>query len=326
MAKTLVGLDLGHYSIKIVEVIKKKKKMDLISCNLRTIPRGASFEDKLNSVRTLYKESRVSNPRVKISVAGKNVITRYAVFPSLSKRDLARSLKFEFEKYIPFPMHESVVDLDILEKRTDGNLNVLIASAKKHFINERVKFIRQVGLIPESISVDSLALYKTFAESPYFSKEKSFILLNIGARISNLIIVRHKTPVFSRDINIGGENFTSSISDKMDLPFHKAEELKYNPDPNSIFRTISIDLNAMVNEMELSIEYAKRNYGLGDIQCVYLSGGSAKFKGLDKILEDSLKIKVDLWNPFIKLQKAKQFNILQEYYPDLILSLGIALT
>jgi len=326
MAETLVGLDIGDYSAKVVEILKKGRQTRLLACGLKVIPKGAELEGWLNCLKELYKDAGVSNTRVNSSVAGKDVVTRYAVFPPLTKKALIRSLKFEFDKYIPFPLNECFVDLDILEKRQDGKINVLIVSAKKYRIDERSRLIRGAGLMPKTITIDSLALYKGFCESPFFSKDNSSVLLNMGHSTTNLLIIRKGILIFSRDINLGGENFTRSIADRLDVPAGKAEELKYNPQDTSLLEALSIDLDYLINEIELSIEYSRWNYDLESIQCIYLSGGSSKFTGLNKILENKLKAKIDFWNPFIGLKKTRDFPALEENYQELALSLGIALT
>lgn len=325
--KTLVGLDIGNYSIKITEIIKKGKAIELIACGLKPIPRGAPAEEQIKILKDLHKETGVYNKEVNISVCGKDIITRYAIFPFMPRPLLVRSLKFEFEKYIPFLLNECVVDMDTFERRPDGKLNVLIVSAKKYYIQDRVNLLKQAGFTPRIINVDSLALYKIFIESPYFSKNNSFILLNLGCIISNMLIINQKTPIFSRDIHIAGENFTHTISEKMDMPLNSAEELKCGLKADSLLETtLATDLSPLIDEIILSIEYSKKNYDLGNISCVYVSGGSSKLKGLDKFLENKLKIKVETWNPFIATKRTKNFEILENSYQDLILSLGIALS
>jgi len=327
MAKTLVGIDIGNSSVKITELIKKGKILTLSACGLKTLPSGASPEEQIKALKELHKELGINEKEVSISVCGKDIISRYVIFPPLSRDALVRSLKFEFEKYIPFPLNDCVVDIDVFDKRPDGRLNVLIVSAKKYFIQERLNLLKQGGFIPKFINIDSLSLYKTFMESPYFVKNSSFILLNLGCFITNMLIVNQKTPVFSRDIHIAGQNFTHAISERMDLSPDKAESLKCSPQAGTLLETtLAPDLTALVDEITLSIEYAKKNYDLKDIKCVYISGGSSKLNGLDKFFENKLKIRVESWNPFATIKKNKTFEILETSYPDLTLSLGIAMS
>ncbi|MFA6281959.1 MAG: type IV pilus assembly protein PilM, partial [Candidatus Omnitrophota bacterium] len=306
---------------------KSRGTIQINACGLKALPAGASPENQIKTLKELHAELGISNKEVNISVCGKDIISRYVVFPPMSRSALVRSLKFEFEKYIPFPLSDCVVDIDVFDKRPDGRLNVLIVSAKKYFIQERINLLKQAGFTPRVISIDSLSLHKIFLESPYFIKTGSFVLLNIGCLITNMLIANQKTPVFSRDIHIAGQNFTHAITERMDLSAEKAEELKCGAQGDSLFETVlAPDLNTLVDEITLSIEYAKKNYDLKEIKSIYLSGGSSKLKNLDKFLENKLKIKVDRWNPFATAKKPKNLDILEAYYSDLILALGVAIS
>ena len=324
MAKSLVGLDIGSYSVKIVEVLRRGRKISLLSCGIKTIPAETRFESYVNILRKLCAEIGITNNYANCSVSGKDVVTRYAVFPALAKRALVRSLEFEFDKYIPFALNDCFVDLDILGKRPDGKIDVLIASVRKYRVEERIKVMTEAGIVHKTITIDSLALYKGFIASPFFSKDNSFVLINLGHITTSLLIIRKGVLIFSRDITLGGDNFNRSIADRMDIPILRAEELKYRHENLSLIENLAVDLDYLINEIQMSIEYSKWNYNTENIQCVYLSGGSSKLKGLLQFLENRLKIKTNLWNPFVGLKKTKDFPILEENYQDLALAFSIA--
>ena len=326
MAKTLIGLDIGSHSLKVVELRKTRNELILLSCGIKSIPRDTLIDEQHGLLRELFREAGVSGVKVKTSVSGKDIIIRYDVFPAMTKAALTHSLKFEHEKYIPFPLLECVVDIDIIGKRSDGTMNALIVSAKKAYIDERVKLIKKSGLLPQLITTDAMALHQSFIESPFFSRENSCVILNLGYVVTNLIIVKNGEIIFSRDINIGGDNFNRSLADNLGIPLDEAEKTKQEAKDSSIINSLSIDLNSLISEIELSVAYSRKNHDLTNIECVYISGGSSKLKGLTEILGNALDLKIDFWNPFIKLKKDREFKILEEYYHDLILALGIALS
>ncbi|MCK4916886.1 MAG: type IV pilus assembly protein PilM [Candidatus Omnitrophica bacterium] len=326
MSNILTGLDIGTHSIKLVEVLKKKKEIKLVSCGLKPIPRDASLEDKVSLLTELCKDLNISKTNINTSVSGKEIFIRYDSFPSMTKKTLIHSLKFEHEKYIPFPLDQCLIDVDILSKGPNNRINTLIVSAQKSFITERINFINKANLSPINIGIDSLCLYEIFSLSPFYSKNNSYVLLDIGKSVTNILIINKGNVVFSRDINIGGENFTISISEGMSIPLNKAEQTKCQIDEATLLDTLNPDINSLMSEIELSIAYSKKNNFIADLECIYISGGSSKLKGLVKSLENGLNIKSFLWNPFINLLKDDIFEILDDHYQDLILALGIALS
>ena len=326
MAKTVIGLDIGSHSLKVVELKKSRTDITLVSCGVKKIPKDTILEEQHGVLRELLREAGVISNKVKTSVSGKDIITRYDVFPAMNKMALVHSLKFEHEKYIPLPLAECIVDIDIIGKRPNGTMDALIVSAKKDYIQERVNLVKRSGLLPQAITTDAIALYKGFVESPFFSKNVSFVLLNLGFSVTNLIIVKEGELIFSRDINIGGDNFNKSIADNLGIPIDDAEKMKIESPNDSVMEALAIDLNSLISEAELSIAYSRKNHGLSNIECVYLSGGSSRLAGLTNILGNALEMKIDFWNPFIKLKKGKNSPILEKNFYDLVLALGIALS
>ncbi len=326
MAKIQVGLDIGTNSAKISAIEKRRGNISLTACGIKDIPPNSEFDDWVEYLKKLRKESGISQREVKISVSGSNIITRYVMMPVMPKKALINSLKFEFDKYIPFPMNECIVDFDILDK-VNNKMNVLIISAKKYYIEERIRLIRQSGLAPLHITVDSLALHKAFSISPYMTKNDAFIILNIGTSVTNLVIINNGISIFSRDINTAGNSFTKAIAEEKGISFSEADKLKKTEEDFSSLNQMSIDLNSLINETSLSIEYAKKSYRLNTIKAVYIGGGSSRLTGIKERLEEGLGVKVDFWNPFIKIGKNKQVSkLVENSYQKLVLSLGIALS
>ena len=326
MIKTLIGLDIGTYSLKVVALKKTKKELSLLFCGIKSVPKDALLENQHVLVKNLFREAKITGDKVIVSSSGKDVIVRYDVFPAMTKAAFIHSLKFEHERYIPFPLSECVVDVDITDRQLDGTMDVLIVSAKKTYIQNRINLIKKSGLLPQSITTNAIALYRCFMNSSFCSATDSFILLDVGFVITTFVIVKHGKLIFSRDINIGGDNFNRSIADNLEISLDDAEKLKLKPQGSSVTAAVSINLNFLISEIELSVAYSRKNHNLGDIKCVYISGGSSKLSGLPDTLGTALEMKIDFWNPFLELKKEKSFDILESHFHNLIMAFGIALS
>ncbi len=322
--KSHIGIDIGTAAVKGIELIQTSKGVKILSAAMEKLPIGAPTNVLLDKIRLLLSNLAISHNQLNVSVAGKNVIARYLLFPVLPKQNIIKSLKFEFDKYIPFPMDDSIVDIDILGKTADAKkMNVLVVAARKEVVKERLKIIEELHLIPDTITTDSLALSTIFLNSSYNNKELSYILLNIGNKRTNLAIVKKGIPVFSRDIEVGGEALTRIIADKAGVTLEKAEEEKCLLPAERI--EIFSDLYALINEIQLSIEYTKKFYGLEAVENIYICGGTARLNGIAKFLSDATGIACDSWNPFASFEKTKNADFLEQHYLELVLAAGIAL-
>ncbi|MDD5069683.1 MAG: type IV pilus assembly protein PilM [Candidatus Omnitrophica bacterium] len=319
-----IGLDIGSFSLKLVEIDKKNTGFELLNCSLSTI--DPSTEPLKIPLKKFHSDSSATIDMIKTAVSGKEIVTRYEEFPLMSKSALIHSLKFDYEKYIPYPLKEAVIDIEILNKTPQGKMNVLIVSAPKNNIQEKIELLKRNSLKPYAITLDCMALYNAFSFSPFILANRSFVLINIGSSYTNVVIIKNGNLIFSRDINIAGNDFTQTIADKNNISLDAAEKTKINWSDPSLSETLSIDFNSLISEIELSIAFSKKNHDLSDLESIYLSGGSSRLTALLVSIAEALSLKTELWNPFIKLKKNKKFDLLEQYYPELIIALGIALS
>ncbi|MDD4294046.1 MAG: pilus assembly protein PilM [Candidatus Omnitrophica bacterium] len=318
MSKAVIGLDIGTYSVKAVEVSNSHSKK-IIACGY--MPLNENEPNIPARIKELIVNSGIKSKTAKISVSGKDVIVRYDVFAYMNKDKLLNSLKYDIEKYVPFPLEDAIIDVNILGKRPDGQMNVVIVSCSKNFINSQIALLKETDIELEKIVIDSSALYNLFYKKTIPSKDKSYIIFRVGHIISTVLIVKRGQIIFSRDVNVGGDNFTRAIAEFKGLHLPDASKLKMNPD-SDLENIISIDLNSLINEVEMSIAYCRKTNVLGDIEMLYLCGGSSKLAQLPKILQDKLNINCQLWNPFVDLKKTP---ILIDYAQEMVLPYGIAL-
>ncbi|MCX5701911.1 MAG: pilus assembly protein PilM, partial [Candidatus Omnitrophica bacterium] len=225
--KISVGLDIGTSAIKIVKLRFLNDGIQLYSFHLEPI-QGALNE----LLKTIARNQELN--KVNISVSGPAAIIRYVDFPKMKEEELRKALKYEAQKYIPFSSSEVNLDGYILKQDlADNKMLVLLAAAKKDFINQRLQLIQDSGIRVNMIGIDSLALVNAFNFN--YSEEgnlknKTIALLNIGASTSNLNILENGIPRLTRDIQIAGNNFSQKIAENLGIDFKSAEQLKLKAD------------------------------------------------------------------------------------------------
>lgn len=321
------GLDIGSSAIKSVELKFAKDTIELTGFGLEPVQ-----EDLISSL----KKVSVKGP-INTSVSGASTVIRCIDFPRMSEDELKQAMKFEVQKYIPFGINDVNLDSYILkEKPLDNKLLVLVAAAKKEFVNQRLKLIQEAGLRVNIVDLDSLALANAFnfnypKDSGEGLKNKTTAILNIGASISNLNIMEEGLPVLSRDIYIAGNNLTQRIQDTFGVDFQSAEELKFNMDKDKeksgkISVMAEQVLSDLAKELRVSFDYYE-SQSASFVAKIFLSGGGSKFLGLKDKLANLLTIEVDYWDPLRRLtiadgvDKEKMGKVSNE----LAVSVGLAL-
>jgi type IV pilus assembly protein PilM len=324
--KISVGLNIGVSSVKMVKLVFAKDAVRLAGFSVE--------ENQIDQDAVLKKLIQAhSIKRVNISVSGQQAITRYIEFPRMNLDELKQSLKFEAQKHIPFPITEVNLDAYILRSDLpDNKMRVLLAAVKKESLNQRLKLLSGLELEVGVVDVDSLALMNAF-EFNYSQEEniksKTLALLNIGSATSNLNIMDSGYPALSRDINIGGNNFTQKAADTLGVDFKEADAMKTSTDKNKadkFAQAIEPVLAKLAQEVRTSFDYYESR-SVTSVEKIFLSGGGSLFTGVKDNLSNLLGIEVANWDPFKKIAAVEgvEQDKLKFLSSQLAVAVGLAL-
>src|SRR3989442_3146632 len=105
-------------------------------------------------------------------------------------------------------------------------MDVLLVAVKKDKILNHTNVLAQAGKTPVVVDIDAFALQNCFEVNYDPDPGQTVALLNVGASIMNINIVRGGVPLFTRDVSVGGNQFTDTLQKELDLSFEDAERLK----------------------------------------------------------------------------------------------------
>ena len=344
--KETVGIDIGSHSVKIVHLKKLHEGFKLLNYEVRpTVPSGMEYlpsdlrpERYAPVIVEMLKTLHINPKSVKhlvTSIGGDNTSIKQIKTIFLPDDELESALFFEAKKHIPISGSDMVLDYQVLsvEEKTN-NMNVLLAATSKDVLNEHTNVLVSAGLTPNLVDIDSLAVVNSFALNA-FVEEGVYVLLNLGAHRSNMVIWGPEAKLFARDIPYGGYNFTRDIMRKRQLEWKEAEEHKFefglNDNPNAAnVQTISmLDISekstedAIVEEVRRSLRFYVKEAGNSDFRKLYLMGGTAKMKGLLEYMQEKVAIPTEIFMPFINVEMPEKFQDKKD--PQLALAIGLAM-
>lgn len=312
--RTTVGLDIGTTSVKLVQMQKAGKELQITAYGIEPVQDG----DREGAIKKLLTGCRISQKEVNTAISGQGVVLRYLPMPKLPLADLKASILFEADKHIPFPVAEVIVDCyPIKDIPKEGKSLVLLAAVKKDLIEQRIALLEKLGLSPGVISVDSVALANVFnvlcnlltaqEKDANGSLCQTVGLLSIGGISSSLNLIDASVPLFTRDIFIGGEDITKRIMNQFGIDIQAAQKMKTTAgkDSQRIIESCETILSNLATEIRFSFDYFETEHNL-PISVLYLTGGSAYLVGLDAYFQQGLGIKVNVWNPVAGLKIGPQ--------------------
>lgn len=333
--KPFVGLDIGTDSCKIVELVRKADRCQLTHWAIEPIVNGNVKE----SVKKVIGKVSDSGRTPAIAVFGKGTLIRFITMPRMSLEELKSSFALEADKYFPFPQDQIYMDCFILDnKGKENKMSVLIAASKKELVDGLVKTLGEVGLHPEVISLNSIAVanalgtlgFKPSGQNAVEPEKSSAVaVLDIGGEVSNLTIFIDNLPRFTRDIFIGGQDFTKSISRTLGISAEEAEKLKVQPGAKlpDILSAIDSVLMDLVSEIRLSFDYFMTERNIS-VPLLVFTGGGSKMSGVMDALGKHLETKVMRWDPvdLVDLAPDVSKEAISANAGKLTVALGLALS
>src|SRR4030043_1340381 len=320
--KSVVGLDIGSYSVKVVELRARKRGSDesyeVLKSGYEPLPHDAIVEGTIidsaavvETIRLVFEENKISTKDVAISISGNSVIIKKISLPVMEKQELAESIIWEAKHNIPYPYEETNVDYAILKpsRATDEkNLDIPLVAAKKDKIANYSNVVNQARKNLQAIEVDVFALQNALEVNyPELFLEKTVAIINMGANITNVVIIEKGSPQLFRDLSLGGYFFTENMRKELNIPFDEAEKLlKGIPGktvPQDQFATVlTMNIRDLLDEMEKTFSF----YEAGEkrerkIEQIYLSGGLASVANMAGAFEHKFRIKSEIFNPFRNL-------------------------
>ena len=314
--KQLAGLDIGSSCIKVLEMQDTAKGHSLsrfyrLPLAKGVIVEGAVAEPKAltATIQELFKKSGCRRKKVVTSISGHAVIVKKVSFPQMDEEELRELIRDEAGKYLPFDDMSTVYyDFQILGESpfNPTQMEVLLVAVKREIVEGYTDAIEAAGLIPVIMDVDCFALETMYEKNYEFEPDDVVALVNIGASITNINVVKGGSSIFTRDFTLGGSSVTGAIARNLGVSFEEAEKAKIGggeaPQAKDQFlEGLIAYADPICSEIERSIDYFRSTVGAESIKKVYLSGGGAMIPGMAADLARRLGIETEIIDPFRRI-------------------------
>lgn len=338
--KEVVGIDIGSSSVKVVQLKDNKGSFQLLNIGIYPLPPEAIVDNTLMdstsiaaAIKNLVTSLGIKIKDVVCSISGNSVIIRKIVLPAMPQEELEDQISWEAEQYIPFDINDVNMDFQILspDSNDPSKMNVLLVASKKDIINDYVSVFSEAGMQLSVVDVDSFAVQNAFEANHDYSSEDILALINIGASVMNINVIKDGITLFTRDVQMGGNLYSEEIQKQMGLSSYDAEigKLLAHESKNDALRNVILKVNETIaQEIRRSLDFYNSTATDDRITSVYVSGGCSKVYNLVNTISEKIGLPVDRINPFAKLKyNEKDFDpeYLQEISPFMAVPVGLAI-
>ena len=348
---SVLGIDIGSSSIKIVQLKKKGDKAILetygelslgpyadVSVGQSTNLSTSKIIQALNDLLA-EKEVAITTQVCGLAIPFKASLLSIIEMPKTGERELAGMINIEARKYIPVPISQVTIDWSIIPKseieedmpESKGSkikkVDILLVAIHNNIINQYKEIVSKTGLDAKFFEIEVFSSMRAVLEGV----QGPLMIFDMGASTTKLYIIERGLVHNSHTINGGSQDITANIARILNISIEEAEVIKRSVGTG---RTVDgIDLSEAVTVIAERI-FSEANRFLFDFQkkrnqnikSVYLTGGGSALKGFRDLAAQNFKVEVVSGNPFEKVEvPAFLEEILRVTGPEFTVATGAAL-
>lgn len=311
---TNVGLDIGTSAVRAAAVQMQKgipvlKRYGQVALTEGAVIGGEIVDPELvrDALITLWKSAKLPKKRVVVGVANQRIVVRRLDVPYMSEDELRESLAFRAAEYIPMAIDDAVLDFVPLEEfatpEGEAMLSVLVIAAQKDMIDEVLGVVSGAGIKPMALDLQAFAMVRAAFGTQFDTLPGSQAMINIGAGVTQIVILRNGTAHFLRIMPIGGSAFTKALASSAAVSVDEAERMKRRigvlPEGNADTATdrgqaaLTREADTLIDEVRGSLDFYLSEAKDETIQRVLISGNGARLPHLANRLASKLDVPIE---------------------------------
>ena len=320
--RTAIGLDIGTSVVRAAELSFGRSGITLDRFGQVVLPEGAVRDGEVvdepavtTALKHLWSATGFTHKKVVMGIANQRVIVRQMDLPWMEKSELRSSLAFHVADFLPIAVEQSVLDFFPLEEiRDDAGkrmLRGLLVAAQRDTVLANVRSAEQAGLKVQSVDLTSFAVLRAMGRQTDLAVATE-ALIDIGARVTNIVVHSAGLPRFVRILLMGGQDVTDAVSEQLGVPLEQAEGMKQHfatygtgEELAMVSRTVATTAQDFVDEIRGSLDYyASSNPGAA-VERIVVSGGGSRLEGLIDRLASSTRLPVISGDPLRPLRMGR---------------------
>lgn len=349
--KSVLGIDIGSSSIKVVQLKKNGDKALLetygelslgpyagVSVGQSTNLNVEKIIEAMNDLLS-EKEVAITTKVCGMAIPFKASLLSVIKMPEVGQKELETMVPIEARKYIPVPISEVALDWSIIPKlqsededkqTNDSNvktIDILLAAIHNNKINEYQDIVTRTGIDARFFEIEVFSSLRSVMPDV----NKPMMIFDMGSSTTKLYIINRGLVYSSHIINKGSQDITSNIARILDIPINDAEIMKRNIGMGKTSEGVDLSEAAMVVSEYIFTEANRFLFNFQqktkqNIKSVVLIGGGSALKGFKEIAQSNFKVDVISGNPFEKVE-APAFleEVLSSTGPEFAVAVGVAL-
>jgi type IV pilus assembly protein PilM len=329
-----IGLDIGHNSIKMIQLVINGEQISVLAADEARIDSGINGDEQ---ARKEYIVSSIKQMLSRGNFHGKNVVS---CLPCGDIKITSLRLTEAEGERIEQALRREVVqrfgldpDKDAMDYIVAGNVRqgdeikneLILFATNNEIVKNHIEMLEMAGLRPIAIDTIPCALFRSFERAlrRQEDREHAVIFIDVGSCYTTVVFARGGEICFVKQIKIGAGNFNREVATKLGISNSEAEILRgelqaeYGPSiikSNSAGQTenkqkieastrqvmidaISKIAEELAHEISLCLRYYTVTFRGKRIERAILTGGGGYEKILLDVMQRQLTVSVEVAQP-----------------------------
>ena len=338
----LVGVDISSTAVKLLQLSRTGDRYRVEHYAVEPLPPNAVVEKNIveveavgDAIRRAVARSGSKAKFAAAAVAGSAVITKVIPMPAeLDEDELESQVELEAVNYIPYPIEEVNLDYEVLGPMP-GNAEmaqILLAASRSENVETRASALELGGLSARVMDVEAFAIENAFAlvaDTLRVPRDGIVALVDIGATMTTLNILRNGRSLYNREQVFGGKQLTDEVMRRYGLSYEEAGLAKRQgglPESYDI-EVLEPFKEALVQQVSRLLQFFYAGSEFNRVDQVVLAGGCASIPGIADMVEEQLGVPTVVANPLAQMTLGPrvQAHALAQDAPALMIACGLAL-
>lgn len=278
------ALDIGTTAVRVVQLHPAGDRWGLVKYGAAPVDIKTATSDAAEDQRRLGEviinligQTGLSARNVVVGIPSSKTFATVVDLPDLPSQELASTIKYQAEQFIPMQIDDVKLDWAVLGKslRDSSKVEVLLASVSNKFSESRLDMIEGLGLNVVAIEPDSLALARALV--PPTSRD-AYIIVDFGDFSTDIVIVLANAPRLIRSIPVGMQTLVKAAMQNLNVDANQATQfiMKFGLYPDrlegQILKSLDPTLEQFTSEVTKSAKFFQSRYPNVPLASTILSG------------------------------------------------------
>jgi type IV pilus assembly protein PilM len=338
----LIGVDISSTAVKLLQLSRSGNRYRVEHYAVEPLPPNAVVEKNIveveavgEAIRRALARSGSKAKNAAAAVAGSAVIIKQIPMPAdLDEDDMEAQVQLEAANYIPYPIEEVNLDFEVLGPIPNNPemVQVLLAASRSENVELRQSALELGGLVAKVIDIEAFAIENAFglvAQDLALAPEAVVALVDIGATMTTLNVLRSGRSLYSREQIFGGKQLTDEVMRRYGLTYEEAGMAKRQGGLPENYEAEVLEpfKEATVQQISRLLQFFYAGSEFNRVDQIVLAGGCASIAGLPEMVEEQLGVPTVVANPLAQMTLGQkvQAQALAQDAPALMIATGLAL-